>query len=224
VLLDADETLLDFHTDEKNALKATMADLGLQWTPEKNEIYLQENLKMWKAFEKGEVTRKQLWTQRFANFFERANLTVEADLNHVNDRYLNHLADGGTLIEGACAFVTKLKKFAKVYITTNGLTISQTGRMKNSGLDSLADGVYISQVMGVSKPSKDYFDYIFKELNITDTSKVIIVGDSLTSDMQGGKNAGITTCLFNPQGDITSNTLCDYIIRDYNEFFDIIKK
>ena len=71
-------------------------------------------------------------------------------------------------------------------------------------------------------PSKDYFDYIFIELGINDLGKVVIVGDSLTSDMQGGRNAGITTCLFNPKGDIKESPLCDYIIRDYDEFFRII--
>lgn len=222
VLLDADETVLDFHIDERNALKNTLNELNLQWTEELNNVYLQENLRQWKAFEQGKVTRQQLWRLRFANFFERTGLTTNVDLDTVNNIYLNYLAQGGTLIPGACEFIKRLKKFAKIYITTNGLTVSQTGRMKNSGLDRLVDGVYISQDIGYSKPSKDYFDYIFNQLNIADRSRVIIVGDSLTSDMQGGKNAGIITCLYNPKGDVTNNPLCDFIIRNYDEFFSLV--
>lgn len=222
VLLDADETLLDFYADEKFALKATMDDFGLEWTEEKNDIYLMENLLLWKAFEKGEITRQQLWRLRFQNFFEKAHLTVDEDLDRINEKYVRHLSESGTFIDGACEFVKRLKTFARVYITTNGLTVSQTGRLKNTGLDRLADGVYISQLMGCAKPSKEYFDYIFNELGINDPSKVVIVGDSLTSDMQGGRNAGITTCLFNPKGDIKESPLCDYIIRDYDNFFGII--
>lgn len=222
VLLDADDTVYDFHRAEKLALNKTLATLNIKWTEQLNDVYLDENLKIWKEYEKNEITKEELKIKRFERFFDRTGLKVEMPMEKVNEIYIYNLSQCGFLFDGAYEFVQKLTNHADVYLATNGLKIAQRGRVKHSGLDKLVNGVFISEEMGCNKPSKEYFNYIFNQLHITDKSKVLIVGDSLTSDMQGGKNAGITTCLYDPHNKVTSHSLCDYIVRGYDEILRLV--
>lgn len=224
VFVDADETLFDFHRGEKEALKNTLIILGIEWKENFSEIYKEENQKAWISYECNEITRDEMKIKRFQTFFDKAGLNVTKPLEEVNDTYISNLSQCGYLLDGANDFLKKLTTIAKVYITTNGLFKTQNNRFKVSGLDKAVHGIYISEKMGCNKPAKEYFEYIFAQLNITDKSKVIILGDSLTSDMQGGKNAGISTCLYDPRCKLTEHRLCDYIIHSYDEFFEIIKQ
>lgn len=223
VFVDADETLFDFHRGERESLKSTLLTLGIEWKPQYSEIYKVENQKAWVAYECNEITRDEMKVKRFQTFFEKVGLQVTTPLENVNDIYISNLSQCGYLINGANDFLKRLTSVTKVYITTNGLVRTQSNRFKVSGLDKAVHGIYISETIGCNKPAKEYFEYIFKELNITDKSKVIILGDSLTSDMQGGKNAGISTCLYDPHCKVKEHSLCDYIIHNYNEFFEILK-
>lgn len=221
VLLDADETVFDFKRAEAHSLKGVFADLGIKFEEQQLKRYSEINLSLWKALERGEVTRERLKTLRFERFF--SELCVEGlNYDDINLRYLINLSNSTFLLDGAKDFVRKLSNYVKIYLATNGLTIAQTGRLSQSAIRDYVDGMYISEQIGFKKPDKEYFDYIFSDLGITDKSRVIILGDSLTSDMQGGKNAGITTCLYNTSGQAVNSDLCDYQITDYNQFFDII--
>ena len=221
VLLDADETIFDFKRAEAHSFKLMLEHFGVEYTDERLSLYSDINLKMWKALERGEVTRERLKTLRFEMFFEQIGVK-DIDCVAVNDCYLTNLSNSGFLLYGAKEFVQKLSKHCKLYIATNGLAKAQTGRFDKSEIKEYIDGLFISELIGYSKPDKEYFEHIFSELNITDKSRVIILGDSLTSDMQGGKNAGITTCLYNPKKDKVESALCDYQIASYDEFFNIL--
>ncbi len=223
VFVDADETLFDFHKGEQESLKATLLTLNIEWKQQYSEIYKEENKKAWIAYECNEITRDQMKVKRFATFFDRVGLQVTMPLEKVNDIYISNLSQCGYLFDGANDFLKRLTLLAKVYITTNGLIKTQSNRFKISGLNKAVNGIYISEAIGCNKPAKEYFEYIFNELNITDKSKVIILGDSLTADMQGGKNAGISTCLYDPHNKVKEHSLCDYIIHNYDEFFKILK-
>lgn len=221
VLLDADETIYDFKRAEAYALKKTVDYYGVKCTDNHLKRYSEINLSLWKALERGEVSREDLQPKRFEMFFTEIGV-YDLDFKAVNDCYLHNLSQTSFMIDGATDFVKKLHKYCKIYIATNGLSIAQNGRLENSPIKNDVDGMFISEEISYAKPDKAYFDFIFNKLNITDKSRVIILGDSLTSDMQGGKNAGITTCLLNRSGEITDSKLCDYEISDYNKFFNII--
>ena len=205
------------------SLKNTLSTLGIQWKPQYSEIYREENQKAWVSYECNKISRDEMKVQRFKTFFDKANITVKIPLEEVNDIYISNLSQCGYLFDGTLDFLKKLTSIANVYITTNGLAKTQNNRFKVSGLDKAVHGIFISENIGCNKPAKEYFEFIFEKLNITDKSKVIILGDSLTSDMQGGKNAGIKTCLFDPHRRVESHRLCDYIIHGYDEFFEIIE-
>lgn len=223
VFVDADETLFDFHKGEKESLKNTLNSLGIEWQEQFSEIYKEENQKAWISYECNHITRDEMKVQRFKTFFDKVGLTVTTPLEEVNDIYISNLSKCGYLFSGATDFLKRLTSIARVYITTNGLFKTQNNRLIVSGLDKIVNGIYISETMGCNKPAKEYFEYIFSDLNITDKSELIILGDSLTSDMQGGKNAGISTCLYDPHNKVTEHSLCDYIIHSYDEFFEVIK-
>ena len=221
ILLDADETIFDFKRAEAHSFKQMLESFNVEYTDERLALYSEINLKMWKALERGEITRERLKTLRFEKFFELIGVSG-IDCVAVNDSYLTNLSNSTFMIEGAVEFVKELSKYCKIYLATNGLTKAQTGRFEKSAVRDYIDSMFISEEIGYAKPDKAYFDYIFNALNITDKSRVIIVGDSLTSDMQGGKNAGVTTCLYSRNGGMVQSELCDYQIKDYNEFFDIL--
>lgn len=221
VLLDADETIFDFQRAEAHSFKLMLESFGVEYSDDSLKLYSAINLSLWKALEKGEVTRERLKTLRFERFFERIGVSG-IDCVAVNDCYLTNLSNSTFMLPGAPEFVKELSNYCKIYLATNGLTKAQTGRFSQSAIKDYIDGVFISEQIGYAKPDKAYFDYIFAKLSVTDKSRVIILGDSLSSDMQGGKNAGITTCRYSPNGEIVDSDLCDYQITDYNQFFNIL--
>ena len=221
VLLDADETVYDFKLAEKTAVSRTLRRFGVDPTDETVRLYSDINLSCWKALERGELSREALKPARFQRLFEAVGAPA-ADFGAVNAMYEGSLAECSFLLDGALEFVKKLHERCSVYLATNGLTVPQTGRFERAAIKPYVDGIYISEQIGVSKPDKGYFDYIFADLGIKDKSRVIMVGDSLTSDMQGGRNAGVTTCLYLAGAEPTGSELCDYEIAEYDEFFDIL--
>lgn len=223
VLLDADETVYDFKLAEKTAVSLTLRKFGVEPTDEVVSLYSAINLSCWKALERGELTRDNLKPYRFQRLFEEIG-AAPCDCAAVNDTYESNLAHQAFLLDGALEFVQKLHQHCKVYLATNGLTVPQTGRFSRSAVKPYVDGIYISEQIGHSKPDKEYYDYIFNDLGITDKSRVIMVGDSLTSDMLGGRNAGLTTCHFLNGNAPSGSDLCDYEIQTYDEFFDILFK
>ena len=221
VLLDADETIFDFKRAEAAALRRTLEDLGVAYNDERLALYSKINLSCWKALERGELSRERLKTLRFERFFSELGME-NIDCSDVHEHYLSSFSESGYLLPGALEFVKKLHKYCKIYIATNGLIKAQTGRLDRSEVKHYIDGMYISEAMGTGKPSKEYFDAIFDDIGCRDKSRVIIIGDSLTSDMQGGRNAGIATCRYLGENVHEDSDLVDFEIRDYDEFFEIL--
>ncbi|HIQ80600.1 MAG TPA: noncanonical pyrimidine nucleotidase, YjjG family [Candidatus Scatavimonas merdigallinarum] len=222
VLLDADQTLFDFNKSQRLSLKAALQKNGYPWNEEMNALYSKENLMVWKKFERGEITKERLKIERFENFFYKLGYK-NADIAAVNADYIFHLSQCGFTIDGADTLCRALHGVCKLYIATNGIQSVQERRLEKSNIKPYIDGMFISDVLGCQKPAKEYFAFIFHALQIADKSGVIILGDSLTSDMQGGKNAGITTCLFDPEDTVRMpQPLCDFKITKLLDFLPIV--
>lgn len=221
VLLDADETVFDFKRSEKAAVSETLRNFGVDPTDEAVALYSAINLGCWKALERGELSREDLKPTRFQRLFEALG-APEADYYSVNENYELNLSHQSFLLDGALEFVQKLREHCRIYLATNGLTVPQTGRFSRCAIRPYVDGMYISEQIGASKPEKAFFEYIFRDLGLTDTSRVIMLGDSLTSDMLGGRNAGLTTCHYLNGEQPSHSDLCDYEIASYDEFWDVL--
>ena len=204
ILLDVDGTLLDFNACEAQAFKKGFERCGYPWSEEIYRTYHEINAMVWEIHERGEMTRDEILVLRFKLLFEQMGITGAPAV--FEEIYRGFLAEGAFLEDGAIELLERLKASpAKVYIVTNGVLETQVKRLEMSGIDRYADGVFISEAIGWQKPKIEYFAYCFQRIPGFCKEKAIIVGDSLSADIQGGINAGITTCWYNPEGKAPRN-------------------
>lgn len=223
ILWDIDGTLMDFKASEKKAIKAAFADFDIDITEEQIALYSEINDKCWKMYEKGEIERKDVFTRRFYELFEVTKFSC--DVEKLNDTYLTYLGEKYVLYPDTIPVLSSLKGKVRQYIVTNGHVKPQTMKIKDSGLGDIVDGVFVSDAVGCPKPEKEYFDYCFRKIGNVDKAKTIIIGDSLTSDMLGGNNAGIITCWFNPGGaENKTGAKIDYEIKSIKEIYKILER
>ena len=197
VLFDLDDTLLDFHKAEAAAIRRTLAEVGIHVTDAIVARYSEINDTHWKRLEKGELTRTQVLTGRFAQLFSELGVLFSAE--KAWNLYERYLSEGHWFIEGAEQLLKDLAPRYTLCLVSNGTASVQDKRIESAGIAPYFQSIFISQRVGVNKPSAAFFDYCFAALPHTDRNRTIIVGDSLTSDIQGGRNAGIKTCWFNPR-------------------------
>ncbi|MBO5317889.1 MAG: YjjG family noncanonical pyrimidine nucleotidase [Oscillospiraceae bacterium] len=196
LLIDLDDTVLDFHRTEQDALCATLTAAGITPTVEICRLFSRINDAHWKRLEKGEITRQQVLFGRFRELFD--TLCVSGETKPIAVAYMENLAAGHVYLPGAEEALVQLKKKYRLYLVSNGTASVQHRRLKESGAVSYFDDVFISQEIGVNKPAKEFFDACFARIPEFVPSKTLIVGDSLSSDIRGGQNAGIATCWINP--------------------------
>ena len=223
ILLDADDTLLDFGTTEAAALSDTLQAFHLPNTPEIRAVYSRINVEHWKLLEQGKLTRAELKLSRFRQFLESIGADAAIDPAAVNAFYMERLGGYAIELPGAADLCRKLAEHHRLYIVTNGSACVQHRRMAATALLPYIEKVYISEEIGAQKPSKTYFDAVFADLGNPPLDEIIILGDSQTSDMLGGKQAGITTCWFNPAGKEATGEW-DFTIRSLEEFLSIVEE
>ena len=197
LFLDLDDTILDFHKAERIAIHKTLGELGLEPTEEVLGRYHLINKAHWEMLERGELTREEVVTGRFKVLFDRFGLPVDAVA--CARAYEQNLAIGHYFLPGAEEAVDALSKKYRLFLASNGTSSVQAGRMTSANLYRFFEKVFVSQEIGYNKPAKEYFDRCFAQIPDFDPKKAMIVGDSLTSDIQGGINAGIRTCWVNPE-------------------------
>ena len=225
ILWDVDATLLDFHAAEKAAILKLFRQFHLgECTEEMLQRYANINRGYWERLERGELTRDQVLVGRFQEFFEKEELDVSA-APAFNEAYQSSLGDTIVYRDDSYHIIKSLRGKVKQYVVSNGTIVAQEKKLRLSGLGELMDGVFLSEELGVEKPNKAFFDKVFKEIGDMDRDTVLIVGDSLTSDIRGGNNAGIRTCWYNPgHAALIEGVLVDYEITDLHEVYDLLKK
>lgn len=225
ILWDIDNTLLDFSAAEAYSLKRRFVEYNLgECTDDMVKRYSVINEIYWQKLETGEMTKHRILEARFEEFFKNEGISL-TDVKSFNADYENGIADKIFFNENGYEIVESLKGRIKQYAVTNGAYSVQSVRLKKSGFDRLFDGVFISDSVGFEKPSSEFFSYVLKNIAPCSRDEIIIVGDSLTSDMLGGCCAGIKTCWYNPKEKENSRGLqIDYEIKSLNDIFKIIKK
>lgn len=201
VLLDLDDTILDFGIAEHEALKKALGELGVDNSEPVLKRYSEINKLHWEMLERGEITRPQVLLGRFQQLLEELDhedkdAVLAAALR---DTYERNLSQGHWFMPGAEAMLEELKGKYRLFLCSNGTPVVQEGRLKSSGIGPYFEKVFISEVIGYNKPAREYFERCFAEIPGLELSRCIIIGDSLSSDIQGGINAGIRSCWFNPK-------------------------
>ncbi|MDD3796912.1 MAG: YjjG family noncanonical pyrimidine nucleotidase [Lachnospiraceae bacterium] len=194
IFFDLDDTILDFHKAEHIAVKKTLEELGIAATQELLDRYSVLNEQQWKLLELGSLTREEVKVRRYTLLFQE--ISSDASPEKAALTYEEFLSHGHYFIEGAEEMLRHLSKNYRLYLASNGFAYVQRGRLKSAGIEKYFDNIFISEEIGANKPGKDFFDYCFRQIPEFKKEESLIVGDSLTSDIKGGINAGITTVWF----------------------------
>ncbi len=202
LLFDADETLFDFDKAESAALACAFADFGLPYNGRISDTYHEVNAQTWLEFEQGLITQLELRTLRFERLFEILNL--EVDGQSFSDVYLAHLGRGSYLLDGAEPLLASLDGRFNLLLITNGIADVQRPRLAASTIKQYFPIVIISGEVGAAKPHPKIFDAAFEAMGWPDKEAVLIIGDSLSSDISGGHDYGIDTCWYNPKRKVST--------------------
>ena len=224
ILWDIDGTLLNFEEAEKHAIRACFAQFGLgDCTDHMLADYSAINRVYWQKLERGEMSKPDILIGRFATLFEKYGLDISC-APAFNAQYQISLGDTVCFNPNGLEVVTALQGKVKQYAVTNGTKVAQQRKLERSGLNRLLDGVFISEDLGIEKPGIGFFHRVWEQIGQFDPYEVMIVGDSLTSDIQGGNNAGILCCWFNPKGKENATKLrIDYEIKDLTQILSICR-
>ena len=229
LLIDLDNTLLDFDLAQRKALVKTLEKYGVEPSNENVELFRKINTFYWEEYEKGNITKPELLVRRFDEFFSIFKL--KRDCEEANTSFLLELSYGSDIIENADVVLEKLFSKVDIYAVTNGVYNTQKRRVEESGLRKYFSDIFVSEKIGYQKPRKEFFDFVFESLsnkydidnNINNLKeKAIVVGDSLSADIIGGIEYGLDTCWYNPKGK-TTDLKPTYIINNILSLLDIIK-
>lgn len=222
LLIDMDGTLFDFNSAEKAALIKTCSYLGCEYSSDLHIIYHNINLSVWKDYEQGKMTQHELQEKRFLLF--QSMIDTNRNNRQVNNYYQSQLEKQNQLLPGALETVQQLyNRNCKLYIATNGTSSTQRKRFFSTPLSNYFIDIYISEEIGFQKPKTEFFNYCIGKIN-ADKKDILMIGDSLTSDILGGYQSGIDTCYINPTSLVLKNEDIKptYIIPNISQLLDII--
>jgi len=222
LLFDADDTLFDFPRAAARAFEIMCRTHDIPNTPEVYRLYHEINKVLWAAFDKGEVTKEFVTLERYVRFLQALKLPRDPD--QCNQTYLTALGESVFPLpyaEEVCR--TLAKQGHQLYIVTNAVASVQRNRLRRCSFGHLFQGAFISEEAGAAKPDRRYYDYVRSCIPQIDTENVLLIGDSLSTDIQGANNAGLPCCWFNPKGTARPESLrIDYEIHDLRELLKIV--
>ena len=222
LFLDLDDTILDFRKAERIAISKTIRDFGVEPTEEVVSLYHGINKWHWEQLELGNLTREEVLVNRFGVLFEK--LGREVDATACARTYEKNLSQGHWFLPGAEEAVDALSKKYRLFLASNGTASVQKGRMTSANLYRFFETVFVSQQIGYNKPSADYFNACFASIPGFDKERAIMVGDSLSSDIKGGINAGIKTVWVNPDHKNCGDVKPDYEIETLSQLEALLEK
>lgn len=222
LLWDVDGTLLDFDYSMRCSLRKCFLTIGKPLTEEMIRCYSQINDGYWKRLERGEITKAELLVGRFRDFFAECGLTGIDEKAFLKE-YQEGLGHYYAFMDDALTVVKSLRGQYRQYVVTNGVTATQESKLKLSGLSEVMDGIFISETIGCAKPARAFFDHCLGQLEEKDRGRILIVGDSMTSDILGGIQAGIRTCWYNPgEKSHTYDYKADYEISVLQQLYEVL--
>lgn len=225
ILFDLDDTLFDFHADERTALEKTFAKLKLPLDDAVRDRYSEINIAHWKALERGEINRAQVKIHRFRQLFDELGYPAEQAVLAAKI-YHERLAEDFHFVEGASWLLEELSASGKyrLYLISNGSLYVQRGRLDRSGIEHYFAGIFISEMLGAEKPGREFFERVFEKIPDFDSEAAVVVGDSLTSDIKGGSDAGLRTIWFNPsEAPADSKIQADYELKSLKDLPELLR-
>lgn len=216
LLMDIDNTLLDFHAATREALTALLDPYHQSLTPALEARFHQINDRLWADYERGDIQKSEIFPRRFLEFL--TPLGIDLDPLVANEQYAQGLRNSAVWMPHAKAMLDVLVGQVRMFAVTNGVASTQGPRLEKAGLPPYFEKIFVSETMGCKKPEKAFFDRVFAAIGPVDRGQCILLGDSLSSDMQGGRNAGIATCYYGTDPD----DRCDYAVTDLLDVIPIV--
>lgn len=222
ILFDADETLFDFKKSERYAFTESFKQFNLPGDKEEcMKKYHEINTAIWKEFEKGTITSTELKVERFNRLFRE--IGVNNDPKEFSEAYMYHLSNASFIYDESFKVLEYLKDKYRLAIITNGLIDVQQKRIRESKISHYFEAIVISDEIKIAKPNAEIFNYTFSKMGINNKNKVLMVGDSLSSDIKGGINAEIDICWINADNKVKPNDMnITYEITDILMLKDIL--
>ena len=224
LLFDLDHTLLDFDTAEDIALTQLLKEEGVEDIRAYKDYYVPMNKVLWKDLEEKKITKQELVNTRFSKLF--SHFGIEKDGVYLAERYQFYLAQQGQVFSGAMELLDSLiDRGYELYAATNGITAIQTGRMAQSGLAPYFNQVFISEQLQTQKPDALFYEKKGQQIAGFSKEKALMIGDSLTADIQGGNNADIDTIWYNPHH-LENHTQAQptYEVDSYQALLELLDK
>lgn len=223
-LVDADDTVFDFHGPAEKAIEFAFNECGIEWKKELYAgIYRTVNNGLWESLERKEISRDELMDRRFPLFLSVLGI-VDKDGRKVNERYIEYLSSHPVYFDGAESFLSWLRERGKVYIVTNGTESIQRERFTIAGLWEKTDGVFISQSTGYDKPDYRYTQFVSEHIEDFDKERAVWIGDSLSADIRAANDAGITSIWYNPkEKTLVGDNKPDYTVKSFAEIMQILE-
>lgn len=220
VFIDIDDTLLDFNESAKEAIRIVMADKELVYTPEVFDTFLRINNALWQKIELGQLTKQELFAVRWNTIFKE--LGIGYDGPEFETCFRNKLSSCAVPVPYAKEALEYLSGKYTVYAASNAMFRQQMKRLKIAGMTEYFDKFFFSEELGFFKPSKGFFDACFAELSGVQPGEVMMIGDSVSADINGGAEYGLKTCWLNRRGQSTGGVKADYIISSLSEIKEIL--
>ena len=221
LLFDADHTLFDFNKSEYLALKGALESCGCPSGDDVIERYSEINVRYWKMLERGEIDKISLKIARFVEFGREYGFEDKAEV--LSDLYMENLANESHLFDGALELVEKLSKKYRLFIITNGVKSTQDGRFSVSPITKYFEKIFISELVGAEKPSRDFFRAVEEGIVGFEKSRAIVIGDSLSSDIKGAINSGLDCIWFNPDGkEAPEGWSITHIAKSFDDILNIL--
>lgn len=221
VLLDLDNTLIDFNECARHSIMNIFSELGFTYTEKVFETFICENVKIWKRLEKGEITKADLRANRWNIILGKLGINYDGTI--IEEKFENGVAQGAYAVEGAYELLDYLYPKYELYIVSNGFRFVQESRLKIGDFRKYFKDIFLSEDIGIQKPAKEFFDYCFEKLGNPPKEDVILIGDSLSADIIGGLNYGIDSVWFNKNGDeLPENIKPTYIVKRLKDIEKIL--
>ena len=223
LLFDLDDTLLDFGMTEHNAFRLLFEEYGLpNGLTDYHDSYRMISKVLWEDLEHGRTSLAELKVERFKRLFTEHQLEIDPVV--FGQKYIENLGKEVHMIAGVEEMFASMKD-VRMALLTNGFKEAQYARVNGSSLKNLFEAIITSEETGFQKPQKEIFAFTLEKLQISDPSCVLMIGDSLTSDIQGGNNFGIDTCWFNPTKKLNqTNIQPTFEIHTWDQLKDIVSK
>ena len=224
LLWDLDNTILDFNLAQANSLKAAFERYGLGICSEEIiDCFARINTAHWQLLEEGRITKDEVYKFRFEALLNEIGKTGAVDPFELNSAFENGICNTISFLDDSFNLLCSLKDEYALYCITNGATDIQKKRLQDSRLNELFIKAFISDEIGFDKPNKEFFDFALANIIPCKKEEILIIGDSLTSDMKGANNAGIKCCWYNPNSAPKPNNLrIDYEIKELAEIQKIL--